>query len=218
MNGENSAPDREGIRRRTVIKGAAWSVPVIAAATALPHAAASPACSVTVPGWSGWSGSNTGSFTAGTCGNPQPEPNGMWWQWCDASTTSNYTLTKCATVTMVAGKTYTITFTTQANRSNPVPDSPANLVLAIGGAQVWAGYTVGSTGKSANPGGANAQQLTTAGNGSNFTNQTWTVLYTAPTTGDVLICYTWTAYQRTSANGSASTDDIGTSLPSITCS
>ena len=118
---------------------------------------------------------------------------------------------------MVAGKTYSITFTTQANRANPLPDSPANLVLTIGGTQVWGGYTVGSTGASGNPGGTNVHQLTTSGNGSNFTDQTWTVFYTAPTTGDVLICYNWTAYQRTSANGSASTDDIGTSLPVINC-
>lgn len=91
----------------------------------------------------------------------------MWWQRCDASTTPNYTVSKCATVTMVAGKTQSIAFTTQVNRSNPLPDAPANLVLAIGGAQVWAGYTVGSTGKSANLGGANVYQLTTSGNGSN---------------------------------------------------
>ena len=32
------------------------------------------------------------------------------------------------------------------------------------------------------------------------------------------VCYTRTAYQRTSANGTASTDDIGTSLPAIACS
>lgn len=31
------------------MKGAAWAVPVIAAATARPHAAASAACAVTVP-------------------------------------------------------------------------------------------------------------------------------------------------------------------------
>ncbi|WP_139232185.1 hypothetical protein [Microbacterium azadirachtae] len=205
------------ISRRNVTRAMAWSVPVVAAAVALPHATASTACAVAVPSWSGWSSGNTGTFTAGTCGKPQPESNGMWWQWCDASTTSNFTLSKCATVSMVAGKTYSITFTTQANRANPLPDSPANLVLTIGGTQVWGGYTVGSTGASGNPGGTNVHQLTTSGNGSNFTDQTWTVFYTAPTTGDVLICYNWTAYQRTSANGSASTDDIGTSLPVINC-
>ena len=158
-----------------------------------------------------------GSFTSGTCGGAQPQGDGKWWQWCDATATSNYKLSKCATVSMVAGKTYSISFTTQANSGNPTPDSPANLVLAIGGSQVWAGYTVGSNGTSANPGGTNTHRLTTATNGSNYTDQTWTVSYTAPTTGNVQICYTWTAYQRTSANGSASTDDIGTSLPVITC-
>lgn len=214
---ELDAPERRGIDRRTIVKGAAWAMPVVAAAIAVPNATASTACAVAVPGWQAWSSGTTGSFTSGTCGGQQPQADGKWWQWCDATTTSNYTLSKCTTVAMVAGKTYSITFTTQANRGNPAPDSPANLVLAIGGSQVWAGYTVGTTGKSANPGGTDTHLLTTSVNGSNYTDQTWTVLYTAQTTGDVLVCYTWTAYQRTSANGNVSTDDIGTSLPAISC-
>lgn len=206
-----------GISRRTLVKGTAWAIPVIAVATAAPSSTASTACTVPVPAWSAWSHSTTGSFTSGTCGGTQPGADGMFWQWCDASTTSNYVLRKCATVSMAAGKTYSITFTTQANRSNPLPDSPANLVFTIGGSQVWAGYTVGSTGKSGTPGGTNANRLTTAANGSNYTKQTWTVTYTAATTGSVTICYTWTAFQRNATNGSASTDDIATSLPTINC-
>lgn len=210
---------RRGIQRRTVIKGAAWSVPVVAAAVAVPNASASPTapCSVAVPAWTAWSDGATGAFTEGTCGRPQPEANGQWWQWCDATETSDYTTFKCATVSVVAGQTYSITFTTQANSGIPTPNSPANLVLTIDGSPLWAGYTVGSTGASADPGGANSHRLTTATNGSNRTDQTWTVFYTANTTGDVLLCYTWTAYQRTAANGDTSTDDIGTSLPVITC-
>lgn len=49
-NHEESRPARS-VSRRTLVKGAAWSIPVIAAASAIPHAAASVTCGDKVINW-----------------------------------------------------------------------------------------------------------------------------------------------------------------------
>jgi hypothetical protein len=122
---------------------------------------------------------------------------------------------RCTTFTAVAGQQYKLTFTTMANSGNPTPDSPANLVLTIGGQQYWAGYTRSSTGATGNPGGINTNQLATSQGGlANFLDQTWTVTYTSLSTGPVTICFKWTAFPRVS---SGSTDDIGTTVPTLAC-
>lgn len=59
---EKNTETRTPLSRRTVIKGAAWSIPVIAAATAVPLAAASSTGSKTVTCGSKAAGDN-GSYT-----------------------------------------------------------------------------------------------------------------------------------------------------------
>ncbi|MDR6865844.1 hypothetical protein J2Y69_000429 [Microbacterium resistens] len=49
MTNSESLGTPNGVRRRTVLKGAAWSMPVVAAAVALPNAAASTDCACFVP-------------------------------------------------------------------------------------------------------------------------------------------------------------------------
>ncbi|HMR48035.1 MAG TPA: hypothetical protein PKE40_02190 [Arachnia sp.] len=206
-----------GVSRRSVVRGAAWSVPVVAAAVATPYASATLCAGGSLSPWSVWTNETTGDFVPSSCGAPQPQDDGMWWQWCDATATSDFSLQKCVTADVVIGQTYALGFTTQAFQGFPTPDSPANLVLRVDGAQIWAGYTVGSLGVSGNPGGTNSNLLFTAQNDGNLIPQNWSPVFTATATGPVTICFTWTAFAKTQENGFVSTDDIGTTLPVLAC-
>lgn len=56
VGGEWEIPAQDGLKRRTIVKGTAWTIPVVAVAMATPAAAASEAfVCPTVPATSGWS-------------------------------------------------------------------------------------------------------------------------------------------------------------------
>lgn len=222
--------------RRTVVKGAAWSVPVIMAATAVPIAAASTVndCEPQVLAWSiGWSSTMTdgagGAIDASGlngCGSPQPEADGKWWQWCDAPWDSDLVYTKTYHLAVTAGQSYFLTFSTHSGHGTNVqsdgsvqegPSSPANLTLSIDGTQLWGGYTVsteGVTGEGSS--GANWNALTmNLDYTDTTTDQSWTASYTATTTGTVALTLQWTVSQT--VLGTNCSDDIGISSLALTC-
>ncbi|KJL31160.1 hypothetical protein RS86_03276 [Microbacterium azadirachtae] len=155
-NSGNAATDRAGIKRRTVIKGAAWSVPVIAAAFAAPMAAASGCTSQQLPNKSsafvrGVPSPNTGTNGYHGLGNVP----GLWWEWPDGTYSStiqdvpaNYvTYTRTWPVTVTPGSPVNISGTVQANfGSNSMPASrPAGLLVQTSlDGLTWTSYSTAS--------------------------------------------------------------------------
>jgi len=200
-----------GPSRRTLARGVAWATPAVLMANAAPAVAASIGQCVnpTMTWASGWSTTLGGAFTSGTCGGTQPGSDGKWWRWCDSTTTSSHTYTRTRSFSVVEGLCYTVSFTTQANPGFPAPSSGAYLTASIGGTQYWEGHTR-STYQS--PVTTNRNQLII---NPAYTDQTWSFVYAATTTGTVAFAFKWQIQSR--SGGFASSDDIGTTAPTITC-
>ncbi|PPG38547.1 hypothetical protein [Pseudoclavibacter sp. RFBA6] len=199
--------------RRTILRTAAWSVPIVSLAAVTPaHAASGPCAPVNVSYSSGnWTTAFAGTTSSGTCGGVQPEASGRYWLWCDAPAASNYTMTRTVTFSVVAGTTYSIAYSMQANQGAPTPSSGQTLTIAIG----YATPTTVKTYQSQTGLLAGATLLPNAGTGgANFSVVNDDFDFTAATTGTVTLTYTHTARARGSA---VSTDDIGISAPTISC-
>ncbi|KJL32734.1 hypothetical protein [Microbacterium azadirachtae] len=101
------------VSRRTIVKGAAWSVPVIAAAAAAPHAAAS-VCNQPgiLRGVGAWNINGPKGGGAGYVGSiPNNAPNGSRWFYAAGSVlpfTWNWTATSDPTGIIPAGTTFRV--------------------------------------------------------------------------------------------------------------
>lgn len=142
-----TVPTADGVHRRTIVKGAAWTVPVVAVAMATPAAAASEAfVCPTVPASTGWTGAS--GITGSTAG-------GGYYRWSDDKT--EWVNTKDATQTSslsyyiefsfkgVAGHTYNFNWSAYANgAANNV--SYVAYDVAIGGTKIYSASTDGNAG------------------------------------------------------------------------
>jgi len=224
------------VSRRVIVKGAAWSVPVVMAAATVPRSAASAIgqCDPQTLAWgAGWtsvmtdgSGGQIDESLLQGCGGAQPEANGKWWLWCDGPWSSDLVYTKTYYLDVTADVTYILAFSTHAGSGVTVdgqgavvegPSSPASLTLEVDGAPLWGGYTISTEGESGQ-GSSNFPwyQLSLD---LNYTDTTaddyWTVPFTASTTGTVSVILQWTA--RQTVMGTNCTDDIGVSQLVVTC-
>lgn len=97
--------------RRNVVRGAAWSVPVIATAATAPAFAASPIVCPTLPAQSGWATTTSGTLGAASSGGYAWD-NGQWIVYRDnGSTSAPLTFTSTSpSMTVVPGATYQISF------------------------------------------------------------------------------------------------------------
>jgi hypothetical protein len=217
---ENSSmqPSLAGVQRRTVIKGAAWSVPVIAAAIAVPaHAAsANPPCATLPTGQVGWTltdplsgrGQSAGAVNSwrtvdGQLGFRQYNDN--FYRRTNPAAV-NYVTRLRATFDAVAGTEYVFTFRLLGNSAN----SPENIVSTMGVVVGGATLQTFSTQPAAAPGTQVPMGPVNATTGS----QVYTVSWTAPTSGMTTFDYIFTMYpvgtQQITYN-----DDIWVSLPQI---
>ncbi|WP_181026642.1 hypothetical protein [Rathayibacter rathayi] len=83
-----TVPSEDGLHRRTIMKGAAWTVPVVAVSVATPAAAAStPFVCPTVPASSDWTG--PAGITGSTSGTGSYQWNKNEWENTKDATTAN---------------------------------------------------------------------------------------------------------------------------------
>lgn len=114
--------------RRNVVRGAAWSVPVVAVATTAPAFAASPVPCPVVPGSAQWTATTgTGSLSSKNDTYSWDTSQDKWIVFKDASTAGSATFqTRSPAIAVTAGSTITGTFqlwwgygNNNANTSNP---------------------------------------------------------------------------------------------------
>lgn len=207
------------------MRAAAWSVPVIAAAIATPLAAASTPAFV-CPNISNSSLWTVTSPVSGALGNGsnrwnttltpgvhlfQSEADNRTQGWGAAYATS---LT-ATTFEAVAGATYTFAFTVRAGYGNNQMSrsGPQRISVIVGGQTLWTGNTRASVPEF--PGGV---QLPIANNVANVTAQTYTVNFTAPTSGPTAFQYQFVVPGAAiSANPAGANDDIWISIPTTAC-
>lgn len=201
--------ERGAVRRRALVEGAAWTIPVIAAAAAAPLAAASGEIPVPCPAVpaSGW------SVTVESGQIINADVPGIFvhqWvgdRWYNSSDANTVQTTRVRTVSpsfpTIAGKTYTFTFTSDVQFGSP------NFGLSQMG---WFGA------------GVNGQFLldrTTRAypNGIGTTGapirSAFSFTWTAATTGPASFFYVLDLYPRFA--GLPVNDDTNFSVPTITC-
>lgn len=202
-NAENS-PAAGSLGRRQIIAGAAWTIPVIAAATAAPFAAASPECP-DISQAAGWSHTTT----SGTLRvNSNPQYNNRFAGTLYALPTNNAnsflsiqdnvagpltaSVNVSRTFTPVADTTYTFSFTTSSTNNLTTFQT---MQVHIGGVAQWTAATKASAGAANTLGGV----------------ATHTVTWTAPSNA-----VTTFAYRFFLPVTSGDNDDIRVSLPTIT--
>lgn len=109
---DNQTSNQTGTTRRSVVRGAAWSVPVVAAAAAAPAFAASPIPCPVVPPGSTWNVTTSGTLGRDTTGGYTWD-GASWSVYRDNGSTSatlTFTTTPQAPVAVVPGATYQVSF------------------------------------------------------------------------------------------------------------
>lgn len=128
-------PSEDGLHRRTIVKGAAWTVPVVAVAMATPAAAASNTSCPTVPAASAWVLSSTqGNIQAGT---GAPTRNGSkgneWFDYIEPATnTGNAGSTFTTNITVTPGQVLTFSFYAAASRGTGGNQAPTAAIYSFG--------------------------------------------------------------------------------------
>jgi hypothetical protein len=193
------------ISRRTLVKGAAWSVPVIAAATAVPAHAASGAVCPNITSPSVW-----GPFevASGTPGGRSEDVKGNFFEfWSENGDTATTVavIRKRAMISVQAGTTYTFTFQADMNYGNwdITKAVPSAIALVVNGTQIW-----------------QAQSRTGVlpvwpSPTSPHNYGTYTATFTATTTGTIPVDINFT--MGTKPDPALANDDIRISTPTITC-
>ncbi|MFE7019923.1 hypothetical protein [Microbacterium sp. NPDC057650] len=215
MDAGNEVDDAEGVtrlRRRTVIRGAAWAVPVIAVAVAAPATAASAFTCPPVSAAAEWAVAipardTSGEFT--TSGNAawvSIDGRSAWQLSKDnRSATQDAFAETFSEIDMVSGATYTFMIEVAANYLNNTPPNPGN--MNIGGQSIQIrlnGISVQDyTTRAAWSGGT---QISMGTSGSRQWN-TFTFTYTATSSGPVAIDY----FNRLAPG--LSNDDILVAMP-----
>lgn len=186
--------------RRTIVKGAAWSVPIIAATAATPFAAASTAPCPVLPRSTSWALNQNASGIVWNNNFAANAANNNFGNSGDAYPgTGNASVRASTTMNVVAGTTYTFTFSTL----QPTPIQQWTVLqFIVNGANIWQGIT-----RNINP----AFHWLPSG-----VLQTWNVTWTAPTTGSVPIQFDWVMGDPNGFNPPHN-DDIFVTVPSVSC-
>lgn len=208
--------------RRTIVKGAAWTIPVLALATQTPAAAASAVVCPSVPGGAGWVTGNpqTGSLTAaaglngwgGTGYNNGAGQSNVFVSLRDnAGTTDPATVSTSVSLPFQAGGIYTFTIQVLSQHGDltqrPVPTRASTvqtLDISLGGTQLeffstYADVTGGT-------------QTVIRNSTSSYPWQTYTYTYYATTSGLQTLSYLFTLPPHIGV----SQDDIFATLPVFT--
>ena len=151
-----ASPTHAGVKRRTVIKGAAWSIPVLAATAAAPAFAASVHNCPDNPAGGGINPISSGAWTWVKSANTNGAPAGMlnstsntFNMWVDSTSpvgTNTATVTATANISVTAGCQYPLTLTIQTQGGYFGVGSPVttgcttrntNLQVSVGGANIF---------------------------------------------------------------------------------
>ena len=110
------------ISRRTVVRGAAWSVPVIAVAAQAPAFAASVCAQVPLDGWTFVVAPANTLSTGGVTGLITDATRGqMYLSEKDNTALAQVTITGTRSLVLVAGRAYTFTYTVRSRFAGGVP-------------------------------------------------------------------------------------------------
>lgn len=199
-----------GPLRRTIVQGAAWTIPVIAGAMAAPMAAAStePTCPTVAPS-SEWTaqipyGGNT-LEAGGNTGAYQDGANSAFQSQRDSSAPYGTAVRFTTSVDLVAGETYSFTFLIRANYANgggTTPTTRQRWRFQVGGQTLYYGSTRTDPDYALIP-----------------VNSGWasvTETFTATTSGPTLLEYLFELDARPYSNN-AGNDDVYVTVPTITC-
>lgn len=213
----NSSPldSKKGITRRTIVQGAAWSVPVVAAAVATPLAAASAAICPALAPASAWTWQVPATGTLRTQVNGQASARtgangGELYVSHEAQPgTGAMTITASTTLAVVAGTTYDLSFFFGSNYGglNTAVSTRSAVSLTVDGANLFWGSTRPIAGNTTIPNNTAASGYTNYGS--------TTASFSADATETIVVTYTFvsTATSATQPNG----DDIAITVPVITC-
>lgn len=202
--GLQASTSAAGLGRRRVVAGAAWTIPVLALATAAPLAAASPECpSIATP--DGWTVVNSGPLRVNT--NPEynnrfggalmPLPTNnanSYLSVQDRVVAQTATVTLSRTFTPVSGVTYTFTFDARVTANLTTRQL---LQVFVGGTSLFYRTTQQAGGL----------PLLTPG----VAGATYSFTWTAPNSSLTTFSYQFQIPQTSGDN-----DDIRVSLPTIT--
>ncbi|MGO2748645.1 MAG: hypothetical protein ACTIA6_01175 [Pseudoclavibacter sp.] len=198
------------IARRSLVKGAAWSVPLIALAAAAPHAAASDEIDCEYYNdFDNWDVVRTGgSFNTntGVVGWLSGAPSVFVIQQDNNSTSSQATLTLSSELATVAGRTYSFDFRIQSNYGDPANE--ANWMRL----QILAGTQSLYRGTTRNASGQWTQIPHTNWPVNPIPYQTLSASFVAAQTGFTTITYKVTVAERLGSKFAAN-DDIRVSVP-----
>lgn len=221
----NTPEDQLTTSRRTLIKGAAWTVPVIATATAAPLAVASIDCPDLIDR-AGWSPRQfvSGSGLTGDSGPYSWQTSGSGVDYfaamADNSSTTGQTVYKVTrTFEVEAGKTYTFDWGITSNLGRGSGTNSQRLQVLIGPVgQPLANHTTLYAGATAvEPAGF--ERIPRFGSVPNNNNITFTPqvdTYTPAVSGTVEFVYLLTLARRWGEPGGAN-DDIYFTTPTVTC-
>ncbi|AZZ56874.1 hypothetical protein C5E08_13840 [Rathayibacter iranicus] len=142
LGGDWVIPAQDGFARRTLVKGAAWSIPVVSLAVATPAAAASNSfVCPTVPASSGWTGASGLDGDSGGTGDYGWTSDGTsWWNTKDATRSNYFSYYIEFPFKGVAGHNYNFSWSAFANGSGNNVSYVAYDVL-IGGGGVYTAST-----------------------------------------------------------------------------
>ncbi|AZZ56657.1 hypothetical protein [Rathayibacter iranicus] len=200
-----TVPSADGVHRRTIVKGAAWTVPVVAVAMATPAAAASEAfVCPTVPASSGW----TKPVTSGTSTGPgvyEWSTDGTEWQNTkDSTKADSFSYYIEFSFKGVAGHSYTFNWSAYASGARNTANYAAYDVT-IGGNQVYTASTDGNYGGGASFIDPNTKARVSA-------SKTFT-----PTT-DGTYTFRYTVRLSQLASTQDANHDVWIKMPTLTCS
>lgn len=214
-------PDPDGVGRRTLVQGAVWTVPVIAAAASAPLAAASNeppfVCPVLAP-------SSQWAFVAPSSGTL--EPGGGFGSRVNVQGPELYNTTEAihggttaaentayTTMSVVAGHTYTLNFRAASNYGQFDIDKSwwSRLRLEVEGyGQLW----IGASRDMNDP----AYPIIPTNSSMNYTNYgNFSGTFTATTTGVVRVSFIW-GLRAVNGASRTSQDDIAVTVPTVICS
>lgn len=207
------APSGAIVTRRTLVKGAAWSVPVIAAAVAVPAHAASQLCSPgAVPlGGSGWTTTESGTYTPDGGSQGWVDTQHFFAQKNNPSTSTTISTTTSTTITgLVVGQSYTVGVPVVMTYGNLDPSTsyPATLAVLLNGVTELQFATDGRAGYIKPPVSPGAPPLD-----SSYQNYTFTFVASG-TTATITMQFVLGTWNGVFNSGG---DDFYVRLPSVNC-
>lgn len=197
--------DSNGLKRRTIMAGAAWTIPVIATATATPAMAASGfACPTTPPGQAWIGPTNFGGDRSGT-GSYGWGDSTTWWNTKDATHADTFSYDIEFSLDVVAGHTYTFDWKARAG-------SPGNSISYVAYDVLIAGSRVYTASSDGNAGGGAAWLDPNPGGGWVSASHSYTA------TSDQTIMFVYRVRLSQLNQQQEANHDLTIETPTITCS